>query len=318
MTIVYRSDGAAISNEVMDDNFEQLANRYQGADTASSATITPVVGYNYYTISGTTDITSIVDVSIGARIYLKFNVAGGAIGHTTQILMPGTTTITWRAGDVAIFVNSATGVWRCINYMRGDIAPDEAITQTAGDNSTLACSTAYADNLTLTSPLLWTKHAVFTAAGSTTLGETTTIPSTTEAIRLNWTGVGQTLGTASTDFGMYIQMSDSATYPTSVWYGQSHMLEDQPSVLYTNGFFPNLPTQVSDAEEFYGTTDFWKLTGNTWIADTTCCHYGGAKKSYLGAGKCTLTGTLDRLKITSGVTATDPFDFGSVEIWVLS
>ena len=75
---------------------------------------------------------------------------------------------------------------------------------------------------------------------------------------------------------------------------------------------------MRDAEEFYGTTDFWNLTGNTWIADSTCCHYGGAKKSYLGAGKCTLTGTLDRLKITSGVTATDPFDFGSVEIWVLS
>lgn len=130
MTMIYRSAGTALSNNEIDSNFKTVEGRYIGSSLASAATLTLTNEYNYFVISGNTNITKITDVLNGAGAYgykavFRFESTGGAIGHATQILMPGETTHTWGAGDVGVFVCESANVWRCISYQSAAVAISE-------------------------------------------------------------------------------------------------------------------------------------------------------------------------------------------------
>lgn len=313
MTVVYRSDGAAISNAVMDDNFEQISNRYSGSDTASVTALTLATGYSYFTISGNTDITSIADVSIGFRATFRFTEAGGAIGHSTALIMPGATTITWRAGDTAVFVNTAAGVWRCVSYVRGDISPMGAITQTDGDNSTLAASTEYVDGKTLN--LTWSLHAQYTANNtSTTLGETTSIPSDVKAIRVLINNC--TVGTTDASWAIRIRLG-AGSYPAAPVNGLTGQINTTQFTIGSGCFMTDLG--VGDtSDDLTGQAEFWLMEGtNIWVFSSTCTDTNGVE-FFVSQGNLDAGGTVDRAIIDVGSTGTENFGSGTAEIWILN
>ena len=314
MTIVYRTDGSAIDNSVMDENFEQLSQRYEGSDIGSSATLSTTLGYTYFTVSGNTDISAIADVSIGQRIALKFTEAGGVIGHAAALLMPGSTTITWRANDTAIFVNEAAGVWRCVSYQRGDISPMGAALQTAGDNSTLAASTAYADSAATTAIAKpkWELLDTFTADGTAVWGENTAVQDDVVAIRVLINGFHR--NTLDTTWYLYINLGDSTSYPITGLDCCSASANSVAS-FYTNSYRATINTPGGAADYTYGKVEFWNIQGtDTWIGEGTT--YEVDDDVYMQSlGQVNLASVLTRIKLDAG--GTDVIDAGVAEIWVL-
>jgi len=312
MTIVYRTDGAAIDNSVMDDNFEQLSNRYSEADIGSSAALSPTDGYSYFTVSGNTDITSINDVHIGHRLALKFTEAGGAIGHVTSLLMPGSTTITWRANDTAIFVNEAAGVWRCVSYQRGDISPMGAALQSPDDNSTLAASTAYADAANTGAKKKWELLDTFTADGTADWGENTAVQDDVVAIRVLIDGFHKDV--TDTSWYLHIHLGDATSYPTTGNDTCSASAGSSPS-FFTTTYRATNSTPGGSTDYTYGKVEFWNIQGtDTWIGEGTT--YEIDDSVYMQSiGQVNLASILTRIKLDAG--GTDTIDAGVAEIWVL-
>jgi hypothetical protein len=84
------------------------------------------------------------------------------------------------------------------------------------------------------------------------------------------------------------------------------------AVANTTGFL--VTTAVVAASLYSGLATFMLISGNIWVMASVIAQdqTGGAGGSTAG-GTVTLTGTLDRLRLTS-VTGTDAFDAGSVNI----
>lgn len=94
-----------------------------GVDIASSATITVGQG-DYFSISGTTNISAINTVRVGKRVRLHFNDALTLIHSANFILIPDSIVtsddIVTIAGDVATFIERSVGQWECTSYKRAD------------------------------------------------------------------------------------------------------------------------------------------------------------------------------------------------------
>jgi len=316
MTIVYRTDGSPISNAVMDENFEQISNRYEEADIASSIALALTSGYTYFTVTGNTDITSISTVGIGKRITLKFNDAGGAIGDATNLLMPGATTITWRAGDTAVFIQEDASVWRCVSYNRGDISPMGAITQTALDGSTLAASTEYVDAKTANP--IWSLHETFIGDDtSSTLGETTTIPSDCKAIRVIGYDIASSSGEAT--WGVRLRLSDTSTYGSYITGVMAQTNNNGTAIQTGHSFTDDGVGGGSPVDYTVINCEYWNIDGtDKWVGGGMSCELDDAEV-FGTTGLFTLLGTLDRLKIDAGANGSNNFRTGSTaEIWILS
>ena len=166
-----------------------------------------------------------------------------------------------------------------------------ATTQAAQDNSTKVATTAYVDG----------KMVRATAVNSTsgTSIDFTGIPSWAKRITVMFNGVS-TNGNSFT----IIQLGTSSGITTSGYLGTTSNLS------LTTG----IPTTANaSASEFrHGITSIVNMGGNDWIAGST---YGlsGATASYVGGGSVTLSGVLNRLRITT-VNGTDTFDAGSINI----
>jgi len=98
-----------------------------GVDIASASAITIPSAGKYFTITGTTAITSIVDSWTGRSVVVVFN---GALTftHSAGLILPGAANITTAAGDAATLVNESTGVWRCVAYQKAANTPGNATT----------------------------------------------------------------------------------------------------------------------------------------------------------------------------------------------
>lgn len=99
----------------------------KGADIASASALTLGGDGNYFDITGTTAITSIATVGVGMAVLLQFDAALTLTHHATDLILPGGANITTAAGDHAIFVEYATGDWRCVSYTRGGSAPFDLV-----------------------------------------------------------------------------------------------------------------------------------------------------------------------------------------------
>lgn len=95
----------------------------KGADVASANALTLGDDGNYFDITGTTTITSIATVGVGAVVKLHFDAALTLTHHATDLILPGGANITTAAGDEAEFVEYASGDWRCVSYMFAAAAP---------------------------------------------------------------------------------------------------------------------------------------------------------------------------------------------------
>lgn len=91
-----------------------------GGNIASAGTITPSATGSFYTVTGTTTITSIATTNswTGRQIALVFSGALTFTHNASTLILPGAANITTAAGDTAILVATGTNAWRCVVYQK--------------------------------------------------------------------------------------------------------------------------------------------------------------------------------------------------------
>jgi hypothetical protein len=93
----------------------------KGADVASATVLPLIEDGNYFDVTGTVTVTSFADLGgAGTVVILQFDAACILTHHATDLILPTGGNITTAAGDNAIFVNYATGDYRCLSYQRAD------------------------------------------------------------------------------------------------------------------------------------------------------------------------------------------------------
>lgn len=94
----------------------------QGANIASSSTITPPASGSYFSVTGTSTITTIASTNSwnGRQIVLVFAGALTFTHNASTLILPGGANITTAAGDAAHMVQEGSGIWRCAGYERAD------------------------------------------------------------------------------------------------------------------------------------------------------------------------------------------------------
>ena len=95
----------------------------KGADIASATALVTGSDGNYFDVTGTTTVTSITTVGVGAIIKLQFDGALILTHHATDLILPSGANITTAAGDEAEFYEYASGDWRCTNYSKANGRP---------------------------------------------------------------------------------------------------------------------------------------------------------------------------------------------------
>jgi len=200
-----------------------------GTNIASSATITPASTGAVFNITGTTTITAIASTYSwdGRTITLIF--AGIlTLTHSSNLALPGAANLTTAANDIAVFVQTASGAWRCTAYqsaaltsglylpliggtMTGAIAGITNLTTTGntilgnaqGDTLNVAAgavAVGASGNVTMAAP----------ASGST-LAATTTLANTA-VLSLRGAAATQTMlleGISTTTSGQFAQFSNT-------------------------------------------------------------------------------------------------------------
>jgi hypothetical protein len=166
-------------------------------------------------------------------------------------------------------------------------------------------------NKTLTSPVIDgtpTGVGVLTAGTSVSASGTsidfTGIPSWVKCITVMFNGVS-TNGTSNFQIRLGSSGGVEATgYISSANYSTSS------SAAASTGFFI-LYGIASAADIFQGALILLNLSGNTWVGNGNFTD--SAQRASNSAGAKTLSGTLDRIRITT-VNGTDTFDAGSINI----
>lgn len=185
-------------------------------------------------------------------------------------------------------------------------------------------------------------NIVLDASGNTTISGNATITGTLQANGVTGSVYPLVLGTAQTstsgttiDFtgipswvkrvtvllrGVSISGTDnyliqigSGSFLTSGYVSQAQGLRDAGSTvnaLSTTGFILSADTN-SAARVFTGRVTLSSMTGNVWLADGVLVATDGIR-SAISSGEITLSGALDRLRVTT--TGTNTFDAGSINI----
>jgi hypothetical protein len=116
----------------------------KGADVASANALVLGTDGNYFDITGTTAITSIGTLGIGTVVVLHFDGILTLTYNAADLVLPGAANITTAAGDEAMFVEYATGDWRCISYTKGGVL-DTVVTKTSAYTATPSDNTILCD-----------------------------------------------------------------------------------------------------------------------------------------------------------------------------
>lgn len=92
----------------------------KGVDVGSATSLPLGDDGNYFSVTGTTTITSIAAKAVGTRVTLRFAGILTLTHHATDLILPTAANITTAAGDVAVFREYATGDWVCESYQRAN------------------------------------------------------------------------------------------------------------------------------------------------------------------------------------------------------
>lgn len=115
----------------LDANSKQIREA-KGADVASATALVLGNDGNYFSVTGTTAITSIGTKGVGTRATLRFSGVLTFTHHATDLILPTGASITTAAGDVAVMREYATGDWVCESYQR---ASGAALLASAGSTT---------------------------------------------------------------------------------------------------------------------------------------------------------------------------------------
>ena len=97
----------------------------KGSDVASENALFTTSSFptdgNYFDITGTTSITSLITSGqVGTVVKVHFDGALTLTHHATDLILPSEANITTVAGDEAEFIEYNSGDWRCTNYTKLD------------------------------------------------------------------------------------------------------------------------------------------------------------------------------------------------------
>ena len=189
-----------------------------------------------------------------------------------------------------------------------DVATDGAADQTLATNGT--GTIAWVDRARLVRGT-----AVASTSGASI--DFTSIPSWAKRISIICDGVSTTPGGAT---NVVFQLGDSGGFETTGYISNSSLITQalstgaqQVAAAYrTDGFciFWGIATSTR-----FGTITFTNISGNTWVSNHV---FGNVLPDIVGSaqggGSKTLSGTLDRIRMTTDLAGTDTFDAGSVNI----
>lgn len=178
---------------------------------------------------------------------------------------------------------------------------DNMVSDSATSLATQQSIKAYTD--TKFAAVITRGTAVATTSGTTV--DFTSIPSTVKRITVMLSGVS-TNGTSP----VILQLGDSGGFEFTDYLGSAGEVRATPDVdLFTTGF--GLLQSPTAADLFYGIATIVNISGNVWVYSFT----GGSStvaNNYIGGGSKTLSGTLDRIRLTT--VGGNTFDAGSVNI----
>lgn len=90
-----------------------------GSNIASASSITPPSTGSSFNITGTTSITAIASTNSWDGRVIRLIFAGAlTLTHSSNLALPGSVNITTAANDIAEFVQTASGAWRCATYQK--------------------------------------------------------------------------------------------------------------------------------------------------------------------------------------------------------
>jgi len=252
----------------------------KGADVASATALPILTDGNFFDVTGTTTITSIATSGkVGTQIKLQFDGVLTLTHHATDLILPTGANITTAAGDVAEFVEYASGDWVCTNYER---ASGKALKETGITLGTMQ-----------------------TAAGGETAFDFTSIPSGVKKIIIMFDNVSTN---GSNNF--LVQIGDSGGLETTGYGSAGSIIDSSPNIVSSTIGFVIGNQAAGTAMSGHMILTLMNSGTFKWISSHNLS--GEPSVSVMtGAGSKSLSDTLDRLRITTA-GATNTFDAGSV------
>lgn len=269
-------------------------------------TVDKIVG----TTSITGDLTGNADTvtnGVTADAVITDNVivrghGGAKVVQETGITVEDTTNNVSGMGTLGCGAVTSTGA------VEGTSITDGTATISGGALTSLTTPLTVAQGGTgLSDAVSWQFLEEFSDTGSTTLGETTSIPSTCIGIKLVF------LEVVGPTAEIQVQISDSGGGYGVVEVGMVGInVGSEESVWLSSG---GAEVAMSAVGDMNGIVDLMKMgTSNTWGVSGTL-YEDGANEIWISAGTLAETGVVDRLKVTSTLSN---FSAGTVAVYVLA
>lgn len=247
-------------------------------DVDGSNILTLPTDGNAFLFSGTQQVDAIATIGGAGPIYLVHTSARTLTHHVTNLILPGGGDIDTEAGDISVWVEYATGDWRCVSYTRATASPTGLI----ADDTVDASGTAI---------------------------DRVNIPAWVQRISINFAGV-RTNGTSA----VIIQLGDSGGVETSGYTGALTILQSGSlSTATTSPAGFSLPGGLSTVQRSGRVVlEFVKPSTNVWSIFGAVGDHVNTLNGVITGFK-SLSGALDRIRITT-VGGSDAFNAGSVRV----
>ena len=144
-----------------------------------------------------------------------------------------------------------------------------------------------------------------TASGTSV--DFTSIPSWVRRITVMFSGVS-TSGTSVVQVQIGSGSFTTSGYVSSCGYISATSAQTN---LYSSGFV--VMNSVVAAQAYNGIVTICNISSNTWVESGSIGNNTGSGANFTSAGNIALSGTLDRVRITT-VNGTDTFDAGTINI----
>lgn len=252
----------------------------KGADIASASSLPTPTDGNFSVVTGTTTITSIATSGkVGTKVTRQFSDALVLTHHATDLILPSGANITTAAGDVAEFIEYASGDWVCVNYERKN-------------------GKSLVSDLTLGT-------AQATTSGT---AKDFSIPSGQKETTLGLIGVS-TNGSSS----FLVRIGNTTPETTGyVGYGQTNTVSG--TAPQTNGFNIHVANSASGLFTGHVTIRLMNVDGGnyTYLASWKVVNTQATNSVCTGEGYITLSAEMDIVRLTT--VSGDTFDAGTVNI----